>query len=127
MPERVIETHKVGGVDERLKILVMDGPGDGGACHQYVVKEDVPPNTETTLPAYTIKFQKGPIKENGLNGITQEVLLAIVKDRLEGFQSGDFACEANQAALDHVDAALASLQQRTRDRLSRNVEGTSEQ
>lgn len=126
MPQRVIETHKVGGVDSRLRIEVMDGPGEGGACHQYVVKEDVPPNQETTMPAYVVKFQKGPVKENGLNGITQEVLLAIVKDRLEGFQSGDFACELNQIALDHVNEALAALQQRTRDRVARNVEGTSE-
>ena len=124
---RTIELHKVGGVDSRLRIEVLDGPGAGGACHQYRVVEDVPEGQETTLPAYVIKFQKGPIKEHGLNGITQEVLLAIVIDRLESFQKGDFACELNEVALEHAKEALAALQQRTRDRIDRNVEGTSEQ
>ena len=124
---RMIELHKVGGVDSRLRIEVLDGPGAGGACHQYRVVEDVPEGQETTLPAYVIKFQKGPIKEHGLNGITQEVLLAIVIDRLESFQKGDFACELNEVALEHAKEALAALQQRTRDRIDRNVEGTSEQ
>ena len=122
---RTITTHKVGGVDERLRIEVMDEPGPGGACHQYRVDEDT--EGESTMPAYIIKFQKGPIKESSLNGMTQEVLLAIVRDRLEGFQSGDFACELNQVALDHVCEAMAALQQRTRDRISRGVEGTNEQ
>lgn len=122
---RTLTAHKVGGVDDRLRIEVLDEPGPGGACHQYRVDEDT--EGETTMPAYVIKFQKGPIKEAGLNGMTQEVLLAIVQDRLEGFQAGDFACELNQVALDHVREALAALQQRTRDRIERNVEGTSEQ
>ena len=122
---RTITTHKVGGVDEMLQIEVLDEPGPGGACHQYRVSEDT--EAESAMPAYIIKFQKGPIKENGLNGMTQEVLLAIVRDRLEGFQAGDFVCELNQVALDHVCEAMAALQQRTRDRIDRNVEGTSEQ
>lgn len=122
---RTIELHKVGGVDNRLRIEVLDEPGAGGACHQYRVREDTPEGQETTMPVYVVKFQQGPVKEHGLNGITQEALLAIVIDRLEGFQSGDFACELNQIALDHVKEALAALQQRTRDRVARNVEGTS--
>lgn len=122
---RTITTHKVGGVDERLRIEVSDEPGAGGACHRYRIVEDTKPGEETTLPAYVIKFQQGPIKESGLNGMTQEVLLAIVKDRLESFQKGDHACELNEVALGHVNEALAALQQRTRDRIERNVEGTS--
>lgn len=122
---REIKTHRVGGVDDRLRIEVLDGPGPGGACHQYKVSEDT--EAEQRMPSYMIKFQKGPIQENGLNGMTQEVLLAIVADRLEGFQSGDFACDLNQTALEHVREAMAALQQRTRDRIARDVEGKSEQ
>ncbi len=123
---RVIETHKVGGLSNRLRVEVLDGPGAGGACHQYVIKEDTPPNQETTLPAYVFKFQKGAPIEVGLNGITNEAVLAIVIDRLEGFQNGDFACELNQVALEHAKEALAALHQRTRDRVDRGVEGTNE-
>lgn len=123
---RTIVTHKVGGVDGRLRIEVLDEPGAGGACHRYRIAEDTGPGEKTTLPAYVIKFQEGPIKESGLNGVTHEVLLAIVTDRLESFQKGDHACELNEVALDHVKEALAALQQRTRDRIERGVEGTSE-
>jgi hypothetical protein len=33
-------------------------------------------------------FQNGPIAEVGVNGVTHEVLLAIVADRLRSFQKG---------------------------------------
>lgn len=52
-------------------------------------------------------------------------LHAIVIDRLEGFQAGDFACEENQVALEHIRSALKCLNARSRDRLIRGVEGTS--
>lgn len=122
---RLLTGHKDGGMDSRLKIEVLDEPGPGGACHQYRISEDT--EGESIMPATIVKFQKGPVKENGLNGISQEVLLEIVRDRLVGFQSGDFACEANQIALDHVEAAMTSLQERTKDRVDRDVEGTNEQ
>jgi hypothetical protein len=72
----------------------------------------------------TILFQNGPIPEKGVNGITQEVLLAIVADRLMSFQAGPFASKYNAKALDHVLLAQEALLQRTRDRMSRGVEGT---
>lgn len=70
-----------------------------------------------------IKFQSGPIPENGTNGVTNEALLAVVRDRLEGFQTGEFACLENQIALDHVIAAMAILKYRTIERNKRGVEG----
>jgi hypothetical protein len=48
-------------------------------------------------------------------------------DRLRSFQSGDFACKNNAFALEHLGSALGYLQQRTRDRLARGVEGRSVQ
>ena len=70
-----------------------------------------------------INFQKGAILEHGINGLTQEVLLAIVIDRLQGFQSGDFSCRENALAITKCQEALMWLQQRTRDRIARGVEG----
>lgn len=73
-----------------------------------------------------ISFQNGPVKEdgNGVNGITHEVLLAVLIDRLEGFQAGQYANPHNQLALDHLRGALEALHDRTRARIARGVEGT---
>jgi hypothetical protein len=117
---REIVDHRVTPDDTSLKIEVMDGPGPGGACHSYLVSYGVGHSR-------LIDFQKGPIKENGVNGITQEVLLAIVLDRLNSFQAGPYACRENALAKTHVEEALMWLQKRTRDRVIRGVEGTSKQ
>lgn len=69
-------------------------------------------------------FQNGPIPEAGVNGLTHEVLLEILIDRLSGFQAGQFACDANQLCLDHLKAAQEILLNRTRERMARGVEGT---
>jgi len=54
-----------------------------------------------------------------------EDLLNIVVDRLESFQSGDFACRENALALTKVQEALHWLNHRTADRIDRDVEGKS--
>jgi hypothetical protein len=74
-----------------------------------------------------VRFQNGPIKENGINGVTQEVLLAIVIDRLRSFQAGEFVCRENAVALTLVETALMWLHKRTHDRMRRGVEGTNQQ
>jgi hypothetical protein len=71
----------------------------------------------------TIKFQCGPVKEFGDNGTTIEHILELLINRLEGFQKGPFKCEENDKALTHLDAAKEALEERTRDRQARGVEG----
>jgi hypothetical protein len=125
---REIHTHKVNPANDTIKIRVMDAPGHGGASHHY----------EVTLPDWTrepdganakgiwdIQFQNGPIAEAGVNGITQEVLIAIVIDRLESFQAAKFSCMENAIALEKLHEAQMWLQKRTRDRMARGVEGTT--
>ena len=73
-----------------------------------------------------ISFQNGPIKEFGVNGITQEALIAVCIDRLRSFQNGDFRCRENAIALTYLEEVLLWLQKRTRDRLARGVEGTNQ-
>ena len=73
-----------------------------------------------------LAFQNGPIPETGVNGITQEVLLEIVIDRLRSFQSGPYACRENALALTKLEEAQMWLLQRTRARMDRGVEGTHE-
>lgn len=131
---REITTHRVGGLNEFVQVRAIDQPGNGGACHRY--KIDVPllhpveshirENSERVLAHTDIHFQEGPIGEFGANGISNESLLAVVIDRLEGFQSGPFACTDNGAALFHLTKAMEILHNRTRNRLARGVEGTSQ-
>ena len=71
-----------------------------------------------------IHFQNGTIPEAGYNGVTQEVLLAIVADRLRSFQAGPFSCRENALALTKIEEAQHWLQQRTLARMRRGVEGT---
>lgn len=114
---REITEHKVNPVNDVIDIFVTDEPGAGGANHEYTVS--VPGHDHTPL-----SFQNGPIKEAGVNGITQEVLLAIVADRLRSFQSGPFASRENAVALTHIETAMLWLHKRTLDRMRRGVEGT---
>ena len=121
---RTLTTHKLNGLNEALDITVLDEPGAGGACHCYAIShfEEGMGHRELTR----IEFQNGPIQEAGVNGVSNEALLAIVIDRLESFQHGPFACEDNANALTAADVALQWLQRRTRERLARGVEGRSE-
>lgn len=101
--------------DPRLTIQVEDEPGAGGANHEYVTSWDG--------GSQRVSFQNGPIGEVGVNGVTQESLLAIVIDRLRAFQAGPFACRENAIALTNCEQALMWLQNRTAGRKARGVEG----
>ncbi|MBT3328051.1 MAG: hypothetical protein HN396_17640 [Gemmatimonadales bacterium] len=70
-----------------------------------------------------LRFQKGPIKEFGANGLDAESLLAMVMHRLRCFQNGPFACEANERANTAIGQGLYESLRRTRDRVARQVEG----
>lgn len=130
---RTITDHVVNPANDKLTISVTDEPGAGGANHLYMVEGfDTSSNPSDPFvarhgqPAHhtTILFQNGPIAEAGVNGITQEVLLAIVSDRLRSFQAGPFACRENALALTKIEEAQHWLQQRTLARMRRGVEGT---
>lgn len=127
---KTITTHIVNPVNDKLKINIIDEPGAGGANHYYTItgfdtetNKSVMHLEEYNWTRHSIIFQNGPINEVGVNGITQEALLAIVAHRLESFQSGPFANEYNRKALEHVLEALKLLKARTLDRMNRGVEG----
>lgn len=124
---RTITDHKLNGLNDALEITVLDQPGQGGANHEYLVKiaADAPQieGKPNCVLETRINFQNGPIQESGINGISGEALLAIQIDRLRSFQKGPFTCRENAIALTHCEDALMWLQKRTRDRLSRGVEG----
>ncbi len=122
---RQLTDHIVSGDQAiQLTITVTDEPGAGGANHKYSIRWKN--ERDETEPHCFIGFQNGPIKEAGVNGITQEALLAIVIDRLRSFQSGPFSCRENAIALTHCEESLMWLQRRTVARIKRGVEGTHE-
>lgn len=71
-----------------------------------------------------IHFQEGPIKECGVNGVTNEDLLVMVVRRLEGFQNSEFKCRENACAITKLEEALLWLRKRTMGRENRGVVGT---
>jgi hypothetical protein len=146
---RKLTDHRLNGLNDALDINVLDEAGPGGANHKYMIT--LPdwtrhPDGSEAHHVWDIDFQKGPIKETGFNGLSNEALLAVVIDRLRGFQHrrvisagtdspttevfdfnsrGEFACRENAIALTHLEDAMMWLQKRTRDRLARGVEGTN--
>lgn len=123
---RRLTSHITPGLNEALEIQVLDEPGQGNACHRYVVKGgDERKMSVAEFVHCELRFQNGPIQEAGVNGLSNEALLAIVEDRLLGFQSGAYACRENAIALTKLQEAMMWLQKRTRDRIARGVEGKS--
>lgn len=123
-------------IDDSHKYTVVraaNAPGPGGALHNYVIEskplEGIDPETNAgfiteSKELLAVNFQHGPIKEAGVNGVMDENLIAIVIDRLEGFQKGPYACEDNQGALDSLKIAAAYLSDRTKKREKQGIEGT---
>lgn len=91
------------------------------ANHEYQVNASA-----NTLdgPLTVVKFQKGPIKENGVNGCCNEDLIAMVIDRLQSFQESPYKCRENALAITKLEEALQWLNWRTTGREKRGVEGT---
>lgn len=117
------ETRKLSTIQKREKlndVLAADQPGPGNACHKYdIVKHD---SNEVLT---TIQFQKGPrLDENSVHGVIDTDLLEIVRDRLKGFQSGEYSSRENACALTHIEEALMWMNRRVEDRIERNVLGT---
>ena len=123
---RTLTDHKLNGLNDALSISVLDEPGSGGANHQYLIflDESVRKDPKDGTVHLMVNFQKGPIQEVGVNGVSGEALIAIAIDRLRSFQTGPYRCRENACALTHLEEGLMWLQKRTRDRLARGVEGT---
>lgn len=100
---RELMSHKSGAADT-LQVVVVDAPGLDGANHVYAVRQGA-----TSL--VTLTFQNGPLNEAGANGLTNAVLLAVLIDRMEGFQSGPFATDEIEVALKSCREALRVVNQ----------------
>lgn len=90
---------------------------DGADVSGHLYSLHYGPSTSQTL-----QFQRGPVKDVGVNGITSEMLLAVLIDRTKHLD-GQFPCEENKVALEGIEQAAVAFAKRTADRLARNVEG----
>jgi hypothetical protein len=69
-----------------------------------------------------VEFQRGGVADNGVNGVTNEALLAILIHRTKHLNS-KFACDENVRAITHMEEALVNLEVRSARRVVRGVEG----
>lgn len=124
---RRITTHQTNVCNNAITIEAEDRDPETGRCSSYRLHwlERVQSYAFSHPNNMLVHFQNGPIDETGgNNGITIEVLLALAIDQLEGHQSAKYANNYNAAALELVKNALAVLEERTREREARGVEGT---
>lgn len=79
---------------------------------------------------FAISWQNGPLgrgeDRREPNGAFVEDVAMTVVDRLEFYQSTEFACEENARAIHLIKEALEILDSRTKDREARGVEGIHE-
>lgn len=130
-PRRITTHHDGHGLAESILLEADErDPNAGGASHYYCasIERECPEEDESpTINVADIQFQHGPRNEHGSEpGIIDTVLLAIVADRLEGFQAGPFAHPLNSAAYVHVMAAIDALKDRAHERAARGVLGKNE-
>lgn len=109
------------GTSKYTQVLAID-ESEFNANHEYQIKWDRVGDGYVSTQG--IKFQKGPVKENGINGIHHEDLIVIIIDRLQSFQKSEYSCRENAIAITKLEETLMWLRKRTTDREARGVEGT---
>lgn len=107
-------------------VYAVDDIGIGSASHIYRVSPLGCDEWGNQYPSQDITFQHGPRNDpNSKPGVLDTDLLEIVRDRLKGFQSGEYSCRENACALTHIEEALMWLAKRAADRAERGVLGTN--
>jgi len=111
--KNLLSSHMCDGLNDQLDIEVCGEPSDIGEHQEYKVRgfNQKAGNTETLCE---VRFQEGGYKTVGVNGLSNEALLAIIEHRLRGFQSGPFSCRENSVALTKVQEAILWLKVKIR-------------
>ena len=93
-------------------------PKAGLASHLYGIQYGGPKDV------LKIQFLHGPRGMDGSKpGIFDDDLLAIIQDRMEGFQTGPYACSENEEALGFIRQAREVLGRRVARRVAQGVLG----
>lgn len=112
---------------ECISVKTADAPQSDGAHHQYTIDVlftgDTGNNVDHVIKSCALNFQNGGLKEVGANGITDQALIAIVLDRIRGFNDGPYRCRENSIIITKLEEAMMWMEKRSNDRSRRNVEG----
>lgn len=99
-----------------------------GAMDHKWFEETIRPNSFIYVRhdknSLSFTLQNGPIKENGKNGCQVTDIVAVAKHIIEKLNE-KFPCDENRETINHLHIALEWQKLRTKDRLNRDVEGTS--
>ncbi len=117
---RTLDIHHDGhGLNESIEIRT-DDPDPSGAAHFYTAM------IEGRVIA-DVQFQKGPRNvEGSIPGLTEAAMLAILIDRLRGFQSGPYSCRENAIQLTKLEEVLHWTKARADERAKRGVLGRNQ-
>jgi hypothetical protein len=80
---------------------------------------------EDQSPWLILKWQHGPIRENGENGMQADEVIETVLDYLRALNVPPFNRRETSLAITDLESAQNWLRRRTLDRLTRGVEGTN--
>ena len=69
-----------------------------------------------------IQFQRGPVGENGINGVQNEQVIELLLERLRDLNT-KFPCRENALAITNIEQGLMWLRRRTELRVLQGVEG----
>lgn len=113
-----IVSHRATPDDRSLEVVRhSNGSRNPGQSHAYYSISFYPcGDTTGRIDVTVLSFWQGYRADPSINGITSESLLAVVIDRLQGFQAQGMACRENAIALTHLETAMLWLHQRTRER-----------
>lgn len=102
----------------------------GFKAHHFKDDKGHPAGGHTYGNGFAIAWQQGPLgrgeDRKEPNGAFVEDIIHAAADRIAFYETSEFACTENRAALMHLSEALEILDNRTKNREARGVEGTHE-
>lgn len=116
---REILLHHSKDKQQPIRLFALDEPEPGFAPRRYGVST-TDPHISPVAIHQTLQFigaEAVPVP------LTNEALIAILIDRLECWEKGQFTCAENFTALESLRKALSCLKTRTKRRQIRGVEG----
>lgn len=99
--------------NDGIKILALD-QAESGPPLKYVIEYSIPGGDARSV-VVGLTFQDGPMDLFGVNGLSDESLLAILIDRMEGFDNGREACKGTTLALSALRDARRVLGRMARE------------